>query len=174
MSRSRTAPRRRVVATVATAAAVLCSSATAAEAEDGSLQAAKAATARYHSIGQAVADGYVLSSPCTSSPMGGMGFHYENHALMRDPAIDPERPEILLYAPGRNGKLQLVGIEYWRADSDGNPASTADRPQVFGVPFNGPMPGHHPSMPMHYDLHVWLWKTNPAGMFAQFNPRVTC
>jgi len=36
------------------------------------------------------------------------------------------------------------------------------------------MPGHHPGMPVHYDLHVWLWQDNPMGMFALFNPTVTC
>ena len=41
-----------------------------------------------------------------------------------------------------------------------------ERPQLFGRPFDGPMEGHHPLMPRdlhHYDLHVWLWKDNPAG-----------
>ena len=26
----------------------------------------------------------------------------------------------------------------------------------------------------HYDLHVWLWKKNPAGLFAPTNPDVRC
>jgi len=26
----------------------------------------------------------------------------------------------------------------------------------------------------HYDLHVWLYRDNPRGMFAQFNPNATC
>jgi hypothetical protein len=26
----------------------------------------------------------------------------------------------------------------------------------------------------HYDLHVWLWKDNPEGMFTPTNPAVTC
>ncbi len=28
-------------------------------------------------------------------------------------------------------------------------------------------------MPRHYDLHVWAWKHNPAGLFAPFNPKVS-
>jgi hypothetical protein len=36
------------------------------------------------------------------------------------------------------------------------------------------MDGHGPGMPVHYDLHVWLFKKNPRGMFAEFNPRVAC
>jgi len=26
----------------------------------------------------------------------------------------------------------------------------------------------------HYDRHVWLYRDNPNGVFAQFNPAVTC
>jgi hypothetical protein len=26
----------------------------------------------------------------------------------------------------------------------------------------------------HYDLHVWLYRENPRGTFAQFNPNVNC
>ena len=26
----------------------------------------------------------------------------------------------------------------------------------------------------HYDRHVWLYRRNPNGMFAQFNPAVSC
>ena len=40
--------------------------------------------------------------------------------------------------------------------------------------FDGPMPGHNPSMPWHFDLHAWLWAENPAGTFAMFNPTLSC
>jgi hypothetical protein len=26
----------------------------------------------------------------------------------------------------------------------------------------------------HYDRHVWLFRDNPNGVFAQFNPKVSC
>jgi hypothetical protein len=29
-------------------------------------------------------------------------------------------------------------------------------------------------VPAFYSLHAWVWKRNPAGTFAMFNPRVTC
>jgi hypothetical protein len=29
-------------------------------------------------------------------------------------------------------------------------------------------------MPIHYDLHVWVWDHNPSGMFTQWNPTVSC
>jgi hypothetical protein len=25
-----------------------------------------------------------------------------------------------------------------------------------------------------WGLHVWIWKENPSGLFAPWNPRVTC
>jgi hypothetical protein len=31
----------------------------------------------------------------------------------------------------------------------------------------------HNFMP-HHDRHVWLYRENPNGVFAPFNPRVTC
>ena len=50
----------------------------------------------------------------------------------------------------------------------------AGKSSLFGVPFDGPMLGHEPGMPKHYDLHVWLYERNPAGLFAAWNPRVHC
>jgi hypothetical protein len=55
------------------------------------------------------------------------------------------------------------------------PANPPPAPVLFGsVAFNGPMAGHSPGMPWHYDQHVWVWSDNPAGTFAQFNPRLSC
>lgn len=138
------------------------------------LQAAKAATARYHSLGQAEAAGYVQASPCVGSPEGAEGIHFDNAALMADDAIEVTEPEILLYVPDANGKLRLVGVEYWKEDADGDLATDEDRPSIFGVPFDGPMPGHNPTMPVHYDLHVWLWHENPSGMFERVNTDLAC
>jgi hypothetical protein len=139
------------------------------------LQSVKAATARYHSFKQALRAGYsVAGEPCVASPLGTMGIHAVNAALMADPAINALRPEILLYVRKANGKLRLVGLEYWKADADGNLATADDRPAVLGQPFDGPMPGHNPTMPVHYDVHVWIWKTNPSGLFAPFNPALSC
>ena len=148
----------------------------AAGAGDDPWQAVKAATARYHSFEQADKAGYtVAGEPCVAvSPLGTMGIHAVNPALMADPAIDPLRPEILLYVPEANGKLTLVGVEYFKADADQNLATDSDRPAVLGQPFDGPMPRHNPTMPIHYDLHVWLWQDNPSGLFAPFNPTLSC
>lgn len=135
----------------------------------------RAATAKYHSLARAQADGYsIANEPCVASPDGTMGVHAVNGPLIGDPAIDPLRPEVLIYAPGPNGKLRLVGVEYFKVDADQNLATDDDRPSVFGMPFDGPMEGHNPFMPRHYDLHVWVWHHNPNGMFSMWNPKVSC
>jgi hypothetical protein len=142
------------------------------------LQAAKAATARYHSFQQALKHGYsVEGEPCVPPvplPLPAMGIHAVNEALMADHTIDPLMPEILLYIPDKHGKLRLIGLEYWKADADQKLETSGDRPSLFGQPFDGPFEGHNPTMPVHYDLHVWLWEDNPSGLFAQFNPNLRC
>ena len=139
------------------------------------LREIRSTVARYHSFAQAQADGYTVENePCIASPAGTMGIHAINPALMSDDAIDPSRPEILLYVPKPNGGLELVGVEYWKADADQSLATNGDRPSLFGRAFDGPMPGHSPVMPVHYDMHVWVAETNPSGAFALFNPAVSC
>ncbi len=133
------------------------------------------ATAEYHKVSNALADGYVATEHCVAVPgVGGMGYHYVNPALIGDPSIDPLKPEVLLYAPKPNGVLKLVAVEYLAVDADQDLSTDEDRPDLFGVPFNGPMLGHEPGMPIHYDLHAWIWKGNPDGLFADFNPKVSC
>jgi hypothetical protein len=100
-----------------------------------------------------------------------MGIHFLNFQLI-GPVVDPMRPQILLYEP-QGGKLRLVGAEWFVPLATG----IKERPALFGQPFDGPMMGHEPLMPEalhHYDLHVWLWKANPAGLFSPTNPAVKC
>ncbi len=131
------------------------------------LAAARQATDKYHDVSVALADGYVPVSPCVEVPgLGGMGIHYAKFSLM-DPFVDPLTPEVLLYVP-TDGGLKLVGVEYFAVDV-AQPA-----PVLFGQTMNGPMPGHEPPQPDHYDLHVWLWQGNPDGIFGDFNPNVRC
>jgi hypothetical protein len=135
------------------------------------IQWAKAvvALAKYVDVNRALADGYIPVSGCEAVPgLGGMGIHYLNPALGSDLVTDPFKPEILLYAPNGRGGLDLLGPEYFQAEV-GQP-----RPTANGQAFDGPMPGHNPQMPVHYDLHAWLFKYNPSGLFAPFNPRVKC
>jgi hypothetical protein len=141
-------------------------------------QALKSVASRYNAFEQAAKAGYsVEGEPCVASPAGTMGIHAINRALVEDPAIDPLEPEILLYLPKPNGKLELVAVEYMRIAADQNPADgfdQSDKPSLFGQAFDGIMPAHAPWMGWHYDLHVWLWEDNPSGLLAPFNPALSC
>jgi hypothetical protein len=133
------------------------------------------ATARFHSVQAARRAGYEPAGACVEQPgTGAMGYHYANPGLAADPALDIRSPELLLYERAAGGRLRLTGVEYFRADADQNLSTDDDRPSLFGQPFDGPMLGHEPGQPIHYDLHAWVWKSNPAGTFAQYNPTVTC
>ena len=143
------------------------------QAED--LQRARAATRRFRDVRVARAAGYAATGECAQDPKyGGMGIHYANPDLVADDALDVTKPEILVYQPMPSGRLRLGAVEYFRPDADQDLATDTDRPSLFGLPFDGPMLGHEPGMPIHYDLHVWLYRHNPAGLFAMWNPRVHC
>lgn len=135
------------------------------------------ATARYHDVDAALADGYVPVGPCVEVPgLGGMGIHYVNFGLAADGAVDPLAPEILLYVPQGKG-MKLVGVEYFVAIGPPGapvPPDPPPAPIVLGQEMGGPFPGHGPGDPPHYDLHVWLWQGNPDGIFEEFNPNVRC
>lgn len=132
------------------------------------------ATVHLRTVEAAERAGYVHASECVEVPgLGAMGFHSLNPVLASDSVVDLEHPEILLFASSGGG-LRLVGVEYFKADADQNLATDDDRPTLFGRGFDGPMEGHEPDMPIHYDLHVWVWEGNPDGVFAQFNPSLSC
>jgi hypothetical protein len=159
------------------------------------LAAVRAATARFHDLDAANGAGYLIppGEPCVPTPVGVMGIHAPNLPLMGDQQLDPLRPEVLLYVPRPNGSVRLVGVEYfqsvlvrnrvtsavapWFDEKQWNPAEyevVTPTPVLFGHEFDGPMPGHIPQMPWHWDLHVWIWANNPIGMFAEGNPALTC
>jgi hypothetical protein len=139
------------------------------------LQRARAATRRYRDVRVARAAGYAATGECAQDPKyGGMGIHYANPELIADGELDVTKPEILVYQPMPSGKLRLGAVEYFQVDGDQDLATDPDRPYLFGMPFDGPMLGHDAEMPIHYDLHVWLYRKNPAGLFAMWNPRVHC
>lgn len=139
------------------------------------LAAMRQATARYHRIDEALADGFVPLSECVAAPWGGMGYHYGHPARIGDPSVDPSAPEILLYEPGENGQLRLVGVEFMVHGEAWYGAGNAGAPLVAGVTFDPPNP-EHPDEHLRpfYTLHAWVWRDNPDGMFAPFNPNVGC
>jgi hypothetical protein len=134
------------------------------------------ATEKFRDLKVALAAGYVKVSECTDLPgTGGMGFHYLNPALAGDTVVDPSRPELLVYQRDARGRMRLGAVEYFVADADQDLATDGDRPTLFRTyAFDGPMEGHEPGMPKHYDLHVWLYRDNPAGQLAAWNPTVKC
>lgn len=96
--------------------------------------------------------------------------------LIADDAIDPLRPEILLYVPNEDGSLKLVGVEYWKRDADQNLATAGYRPSLFGQPFDGPMLGHGAPASCRSTTicTCGVAEENLSGVFAMFNPEVSC
>lgn len=137
---------------------------------------ATAATAKYLDEAAAIAAGYLPTEDCVASPDGVMGLHYVNPGLIQDPTLDPTAPEVLQYIPTDDG-VRLIAVEYMFAIGPPGgeiPDPAPDAPSLFGQTFVGPMAGHGPDAPPHYDMHVWLWEDNPDGVFADFNPALTC
>ena len=142
----------------------------------------RSALEKYKDPYVAVHDGYFSTLGCVEFERagaaghvpyqpGGMGVHFINVGLI-GPVPDPAKPQVLIYEP-HGQKLRLVGAEWFIPLSTGVKA----RPVLFNRPFDGPMTGHPPLLPMelsHYDLHVWLYKPNPLGEFAPTNPDVKC
>jgi hypothetical protein len=137
------------------------------------IEVVRKATERFRDVREARRAGYEPAAQCVAGPDGGMGVHYTNARLASDPRVEIRYPEILVYEP-HGDRRRLVAVEYYRPDADGRLDTADDRPHLFGRAFDGPMEGHEPGMPVHYDLHAWVWKHNPAGTFSQFNPRVSC
>jgi hypothetical protein len=137
------------------------------------LAAVREALRRFEDPVVAVREGYFSTLGCVSYRSGGMGVHFLNPALI-GPTLDPMRPQILVYEPvDRSRRLRLVAAEWFVPLATG----VTQRPVLFGRPFDGPMEGHEPLMPRelhHYDLHVWLFKDNPDGMFNATNRNVSC
>jgi hypothetical protein len=154
-----------------------------ASAEDASkveIEAVREALEKYKDPYVAVRDLYLSTVGCVhydgskmeghmDYPKGGMGVHFVNLTVQGPP--DPMKPNVLIYEPV-DGKLQLVAAE-WLVPL----AAAKERPVLFGQPFQGPMEGHEPLIPQgfhHYDLHAWLFKENPNGMFSPTHPDITC
>lgn len=114
----------------------------------------------YRWLKKADADNYKKGSECVElAGVGGMGFHYVNNDLVDD-KTDARKPEVLVYMPNRNGRLKLVAVEFL--------STATERPEIAGLKFeDGPFPGT-------FALHAWVWRDNPDGMFAAYNPDLSC
>jgi hypothetical protein len=152
-------------------------------ASQAELAAVRRVTAQFHDVEAAIAAGYELGyingagtriiTGCVSNPTAGaMGYHYFNKGLVDDLVVDPLKPEALVYERLPNGKLKLVAVEYVVPGPGSNPAGpSGPPPTVFGMEMHILVP---PPGPGFYLQHAWIWRQNPAGMFADWNPGVTC
>ena len=155
-------------------------------ASPATIAAVRAALDKYKDPVAAIRDGYLSTVGCIDFPggttehgekgmtmdykPGAMGVHFINMALV-GPKLDSTKPQVLLYEPV-GGKLVLAGAEWFMPSQ-----LSKTPPTVLGHQLMGPMEGHAPIMPAelhHWDLHVWLYKNNPNGMFEPTNPAVKC
>jgi hypothetical protein len=165
-----------------------------------SLQEVRAATARFRDVKVAMAEGYINpGNACEtaagmgmSKDLGGMGIHFFRPDLLGvsgppNPRVagtgthtDFRKPAILIYEPRADGSLELVAVENLVFEAAWKAAGNAQPPAFHGIPYERmaddpatPVDEAHMFEP-HFDKHVWLWRTNPKGVFAPFNPSVTC
>lgn len=159
------------------------------------------ATERFQDVSVAEKEGYIRDpmNICDEATMMGrpaeygvMGIHYFRPDLLGitgppNPRVsgngnhtDFLRPSILIYEPRENGSLELVAVENLVFVKAWEAAGNTERPVFRGVPYNLMMDDPatavdeaHMFEP-HYDLHVWLYRNNPRGLFEQFNPNATC
>jgi hypothetical protein len=131
----------------------------------------KQVTQRFHDIEIATrptaqgGGGYTQQFPvgCAASPDGAQGFHYLNPDLV-DANVELLRPELVMYEPGPNGQMNLVGVDYIVPLS-----LSATAPTLLGQPFTALGP------PLNvWALHIWGWRPNPDGMFSLWNSKVSC
>jgi hypothetical protein len=161
----------------------------------------RAATERFRDVKVALAEGYIRDpgDMCETAEMmgrpasqGAMGIHFFRPDLLGitgppSPRVDGtgthtdfRQPSILIYEPQKDGSLALVAVENlvfaraWRESGQSAP------PTFHGVAYdsmvddpNTAIDEAHMFEP-HFDRHVWIYRDNPNGVFAQFNPMVTC
>jgi hypothetical protein len=166
-----------------------------------SLEQVRAATERFRDVKVAVAEGYIRDpmNICDTAPMmgfpaklGSMGIHYFRPDLLGvtappNPRVDGNgahtdflKPGILIYEPQPDGSLQLVAVENLVFQKSWHGAGHSRPPSFHGVEYDNmkddpatTIDEAHMFEP-HYDRHIWLYRQNPNGMFAQFNPDVSC
>jgi len=132
---------------------------------DRDVERARAATVEFKSTDRAIAAGYESTTQCIENPPhGAMGFHFDNRAL-RDATLDVTKPEVLVYGKQPDGTFKLNGVEYivpiaaWKHD---------EPPTLMGQKLK-----RADQLGFWY-LHAWIWEPSPSGVFADWNPHVTC
>jgi hypothetical protein len=137
------------------------------------LDVVRNATAPFVDPEVAIGAGYIPKTFCVSGPnQGAMGVHFVNPTLVTDGALDPERPEALVYE-SKNGRLRLVAAEFI-VFADAWHAHHPQPPALFGQLLNYVEAPNRFGNPNFYELHVWAWEDNPFGTFVDWNPKVSC
>ncbi len=190
-----------LAAASATAIAIANAQPGAATTLEPTLDEVRAATERFRDVEVALAEGYVRDpmNLCDTAPMmgfpaelGAMGIHFFRPDLLGisappNPRVDGNgthtdfrKPAILIYEPQADGSLELVAVENLVFQKSWHAAGNDRPPSFHGVEYDTmqddpatEIDEAHMFEP-HYDRHVWLYRDNPNGMFAQFNPRVNC
>jgi hypothetical protein len=117
--------------------------------------------------------GYGRFLGCVSDQDGAMGIHYANASLVGDGALDARHPEVLMYEPMADGSKRLLGSEFIVLAADWD-ASHSAPPVLMGQLLHYHGSPNSYGLPAFYALHVWAWKYNPSGAFADWNPNVSC
>jgi hypothetical protein len=101
-----------------------------------------------------------------------MGVHFVKGDLV-DGTLNADEPEALIYE-FRDGRARLVGVEFITPAAMWNAEHPAEAPVLDGqlLQFNG-APNRY-RLDAFYELHVWAWRDNPTGSFADWNPQVSC
>ena len=190
-----------MTSSIALALAAAATSPAAASPVEPTLEQVKAAAEKYRDVKVALAEGYIPdpSGMCETADMmgqpaklGAMGVHYFRPDLLGisgppNPRVDGNgtytdfnKPAILLYEPQADGSMQLTGVENLVFEKAWKAAGHDAPPTFHGVPFDRmaddpatKIDEAHNFMP-HFDRHVWVFRDNPSGTFAQYNPNVTC
>jgi hypothetical protein len=100
--------------------------------------------------------------------------------IRRPPPLDdttrPDEPEALVYEKRHDGTLKLGRRRVRRLPGGWEAEPGAVEAAASSAEFD-PNPGTRFGLPPFYALHAWVWKPNPTpltGIFAAWNPRVTC
>lgn len=121
---------------------------------------ARAATAKYTNIKNAINDGYAD----IKVDVPNMGHHYMKNSLA-DGNFEIRKPEILVYNKMKDGRFRLVAVEYAvpinlspnkAPEGFTGKSDVWDRNEGFGL----------------WLLHAWVWHYNPDGVFNPTNPLI--